>query len=68
MAEIESARELTWEENDDWGLSMRCLKDLMELVLMGRTEAEGNNCLPEDDRSYQDGCILVRCSRRNVGP
>lgn len=36
------AREF-WEENDDWGLSLRCLKYIMELGLIGRTQAEGNN-------------------------
>jgi len=30
------------EENDDSGLSLRCMKDFTEPGLMGRTEAEGN--------------------------
>ena len=36
-------RGLRREENDDSGLSLRCLKDITELSLMGRTEAAGNN-------------------------
>lgn len=52
----EYAWELIWEENDDWGL--RCLKDIMELVLMGKLRLKViTDSLPKDDRQVLSGWV-----------